>query len=84
MEEENEMKSFGLFNIIRGILRAIMGLVGGVMANRINVHASYAVLGVYPIIMIAYTLLIFKEEKVSFTIFSQPLTLNRKEDGSIV
>jgi hypothetical protein len=59
------MKSFGLFNIIRGILRAVMGLVGGVMANRISVQKSYAVLGAYPIVMIVYTLLIFKEERVS-------------------
>lgn len=65
MEEENEMKSFGLFNIIRGILRAIMSLIGGVMAKKSSVHTSYGVLGAYPIVMIVYTLFIFKEERVS-------------------
>ena len=63
-EEENEMKSFGLFNIIRGILRAFMAIVGGLMADKVSIHVSYLILGVYPVIMVLYTLFIFKEEKV--------------------
>jgi hypothetical protein len=64
MEEENEMKSFGLFNIIRGILRAVMSLIGGVLANKITISIAYGVLGLYPIVMMLYTIFIFKEERV--------------------
>jgi hypothetical protein len=66
-DEENEMKSFGMFNIIRGILRAVTALIGGVTAKRLSVNISYFILGVYPVIMILYTLFIFKEERVSST-----------------
>ena len=68
-EEENEMKSFGLFNIIRGILRAFMAIIGGLMADKVSIHVSYLILGVYPVIMVLYTLFIFKEEKVRHKLF---------------
>ena len=69
--EENEMKSFGLFNIIRGIFRAITSLIGGILANKLNIHTHYIIVGVYPVIMMIYALFIFKEHKVIFFIFSK-------------
>jgi hypothetical protein len=60
------MKSFGMFSIIRGILRAIMGLFGGVMAKRVSIRISYIILAIYPVVMMLYTLFIFKEHSVKF------------------
>lgn len=60
---DNEMKSFGNFNLIRGMFRAIMGLAGGVMAERVSVQVSYAILAFYPIIMVIYTLFVFREQR---------------------
>ena len=58
-EDDNEMKSFGNFNLIRGMFRAIMGLAGGVTADIMTIQASYAVLAFYPIVMVAYTIFVF-------------------------
>jgi MFS family permease len=83
-EEENEMKSFGMFNIIRGILRAVTALIGGITAQKLSVNISYLILGIYPIIMILYTFLIFKEERVSPTLKFPLTNFFRKEPGSTV
>lgn len=64
--EENEMKSFGMFNIIRGILRSIMSIIGGVLANKLTIGQNYALVGIYPIAMLFYTIFIFSENKVIF------------------
>lgn len=65
VEKENELKSFGMFNIIRGILRSFMSLIGGVVADKISISVAYGILSIYPIFMILYTIFIFKEEQVS-------------------
>lgn len=43
-----------------------MSIIGGVMANKVSIHVSYLILGVYPVIMMIYTLFVFHEERVSF------------------
>lgn len=59
--EENEMKAFGNFNLIRGLLRAIMGAFGGVTAQKFSIQLAYFILGLYPILLALYTLFIFRE-----------------------
>lgn len=62
-EGDNEMKSFGNFNLIRGMFRAIMGLAGGVMADYVSIQVSYLILAFYPVIMILYGVFMFKEQR---------------------
>jgi hypothetical protein len=68
-EEENEMKSFGMFSIIRGLFRAFASMTGGVLANKIGIEISYGILATYPLIMMLYTTLIFQEHSVSIKFF---------------
>ena len=63
-DDNNSMKSFGLFNMIRGLLRCVTALLGGVFAKRIPVALSYALMCVYPVFMIIFTLFFFKETPV--------------------
>jgi hypothetical protein len=65
-EEENEMKSFGMFSIIRGLFGSVANMIGGVLANKISLSIGYGVIAFYPLMMMLYTFLIFKEHKVSF------------------
>jgi hypothetical protein len=60
-EEENEMKSFGNFNLIRGLLRAIMSVMGGILSSKLSINVAYLILGTYPIILALYTMVIFRE-----------------------
>ena len=59
--EDNEMKAFGNFNLIRGLLRAVMGVFGGVTAETFSIQIAYMIMGIYPIVLILYTLFIFRE-----------------------
>lgn len=59
--EDNEMKAFGNFNLIRGMFRAIMGAAGGVTARAISINLAYFVLAIYPGLLAVYTLFFFRE-----------------------
>ena len=61
---ENNMKSFAVFSASRGIFRAFMGLFSGYMADKASLQINYTILGTYPVMMIFYTLFIFREHKV--------------------
>ena len=64
-DDNNSMKSFGLFNMIRGLLRCFTSLLGGIFAKRISVGLSYSIMCAYPVFMILFTLFFFKEPRVS-------------------
>lgn len=66
---DTSMRSFGNFANIRTIFRAITKLLGGLLAAKVSINFSAAVMGFYPILMLLFTLFVFKEEKVSPTIF---------------
>lgn len=67
MDENNSMKNYGLFNMLRGLLRCVTALIGGVFAKSFSVGISYTFLCVYPIFMIVFTLIFFKETSVSLS-----------------
>ena len=64
MDDNNSMKSYGLFNMLRGLLRYVTALIGGVFAKSFSVGVSYTFLCVYPTFMIIFTLFFFKETSV--------------------
>jgi hypothetical protein len=59
------MKSFGMFSIIRGLCRAFSNMGGGLLANMLSIQMSYGILGVFPLIMLIYTVFFYYEERVS-------------------
>lgn len=61
---DTSMKSFGSFANIRTLFRALTKFAGGLLASRVSIHFSAVVMGVYPALMLLFTLFIFKEEKV--------------------
>lgn len=65
-EEENEMKAFGAYNAIRTFFRTIMGFVGGILSSRIGIRLAFAIIGVYPIFLFLFSLVVFREERVKF------------------
>jgi hypothetical protein len=85
-EGDSSMTAFGNYNAIRFMFRAIMGLVGGFMAGKVTINVSAAIMGIYPVVMLLFTLLIFKEEKVILEIdnnnrkkcFSQVASISKK------
>lgn len=76
-EEDNDMKAFGLYNSIRTFFRTIMGFVGGILSSRIPVRLSFAIIGAYPVALLFFTFIVFKEERVSQ--ITPRLTLPRKK-----
>ena len=65
MDDNNSMKSYGLFNMLRGLLRCVTALIGGIFAKSFSVGVSYTFLCFYPTFMIIFTLFFFKETSVS-------------------
>ena len=63
-DDNNSMKSYGLFNMLRGLLRCVTALIGGIFAKKISVGVSYTLLCIYPTFMIIFTLFFFKETSV--------------------
>ena len=61
----NDLKIFGYFSIIKGVVESLMFIVGGVLSERISVSAAYLILSVYPILVLGFIFFYFKEEKVS-------------------
>ena len=61
MDDTNSLKSFGLFNMLRGLLGCVSGLASGIVARRVSVGVSYCLLCIYPTFMIIFTLFCFKE-----------------------
>jgi len=72
MDETNEeegdtsMRAFGNYNAIRNIFRSLMGFFGGYFCSKMPIRFYFFVLGSYPIVLIIFTLVVFKEERVSF------------------
>jgi hypothetical protein len=64
-DQTSSMKNYGLFNMLRGLMRTITALVGGILAKRIRVGYSYSLMCIYPMFMIVFTLFFFKETSVT-------------------
>ena len=65
-EQANSLKSFGVFNSLRGVFRSIMMFVGGYVVQKThNSHLFYSgmILATYPLFLSLVVLFLFKEEK---------------------
>ena len=67
-EGDNESNTaFGNYNAFRNFFRSIMGFVGGFLAPIFGKSTFWSgiILSVFPLVMFLYTLLIFKEDRMS-------------------
>jgi hypothetical protein len=64
--EDNSLKSVGFYNVVRGILRSIASMAGGVFAAKIAPGVSYTFMCTYPVIMVLFALFVYKEIPVSY------------------
>ena len=65
---DESMKALGLFNSFRGVIMAVMTLLGGYVVQwtrKTHLLVTGIILAVYPIIFCFQTLFIFKEKKVT-------------------
>ena len=65
---DESMKALGMFNSFRGVIQAIMTLIGGYViqwTKNSHLMVTGIILAAYPIIFCLQTFFIFKEKKVS-------------------
>lgn len=60
----NDFKTFGYFNILRGLLENLMVVMGGAVWEKVDFKMLYLLLAAYPILLGFYVVKTFKEKKV--------------------
>lgn len=63
VQEENDMKSFGNFAVIRLFFKMVMVFLGGTFSKQLSIHFVYAISSVYSVIFLVYVLFFFSEVK---------------------
>lgn len=63
VQEENDMKSFGNFAVIRLFFKMIMVFLGGTFSDKLSIHFVYAISSVYSVIFLIFVLFFFSEVK---------------------
>ena len=70
-EGDDMMKAFGLYNAMRNFFRAIMMFIGGIVVQYTPLWVSAVIMIVYPLVLIGYTIFVFREKRVSFGLKSR-------------
>jgi hypothetical protein len=83
MDGDTSMKSVGIYNLLRGMLRTFFSMLGGFVATKIPVGINYLFLTGYPVYMVIYTLFFFKEQRVGFLIKKKELIFREKHGQTV-
>jgi hypothetical protein len=68
IDKNQSMKSYSIFNLIRGLGSTVASLLGGILVNKMPVGMCYLIINLYPIFMIFFVIAIFREPSVKFLI----------------
>lgn len=70
-ENRDEGKAIGFFFVFRTLIRTIAIWGGGILSsNKVPIGVIYLVMAAFPILLFFYTIIIFKEKRVSLFIFN--------------
>ena len=75
-EGDDSMKAYGIYNSIKIFFQSISTFLGGFLAQHISLGMSAIIISGYSFVIIAYIVLVFREEKVSKININCFLTLN--------
>lgn len=61
---ERSGKIYGIFTSLRGFFTSLMSFLGGVFTSILPFRVTAIILGIFPCILLFYTIFVFKENKV--------------------
>jgi hypothetical protein len=64
-ESDKNKKAIGNYLMFKMFVKTLGIFTGGILANKVRIGVIYAILGVFPVILLLWTLFLFKEDKVS-------------------
>ena len=64
-EGDDSMKAYGIYNAIRTFFQSVMTFMGGLLVQYISLKASAVIMSFYSFVLIAYVVLVFREQRVS-------------------
>jgi len=65
LDSDRNKKAIGNYMMFKMFVKAIGMFTGGILADKVRIGVIYGILGVFPLILLTWTLLMFEEDKVS-------------------